>query len=121
MTHKLLAIGEVMAEIRQDQAAGFAVGFAGDTYNTAVYFARAHGAAADAVSYLTAVGTDPLSQAFRRAATDEGIDLSHAQTDPARNIGVYAVGNRRAGRTAAFRIGARLRPHAKCSLRRAWK
>ncbi len=47
------------------------MGFAGDTYNTAVYFARAHGAAADAVSYLTAVGTDPLSQAFRRAATDE--------------------------------------------------
>ncbi len=91
MTHKLLAIGEVMAEIRQDQAAGFAVGFAGDTYNTAVYFARAHGAAAGAVSYLTAVGTDPLSQAFRRAATDEGIDLSHTQTDPARNIGVYAV------------------------------
>ena len=91
MTHKLLAIGEVMAEIRQDQAAGFAVGFAGDTYNTAVYFARAHGAAADAVSYLTAVGTDPLSQAFRRAAADEGIDLSHTQTDPAKNIGVYAV------------------------------
>ena len=91
MTHKLLAIGEVMAEIRQDQAAGFAVGFAGDTYNTAVYFARAHGAAADAVSYLTAIGTDPLSLAFRRTATDEGIDLSHTQTDPARNIGVYAV------------------------------
>ena len=46
MTYKLLAIGEVMAEIRQDEAAGFAVGFAGDTYNTAVYFARAHGAMA---------------------------------------------------------------------------
>ena len=67
MTYKLLAIGEVMAEIRQDQAAGFAVGFAGDTYNTAVYFARAH-AAEGSVSYLTAIGTDPLSQAFRQAA-----------------------------------------------------
>jgi len=90
MTYKLLAIGEVMAEIRQDEAAGFAVGFAGDTYNTAVYFARAH-AAAGSVSYLTAIGTDPLSQAFRQAAADEGIDLSHTQTDPAKNIGVYAV------------------------------
>ena len=67
MTSKLLAIGEVMAEIRQDQAAGFRVGLAGDTYNTAIYFARAH-CAAEAVSYLTAIGTDPLSQAFRQGA-----------------------------------------------------
>ena len=89
MTYKLLAIGEVMAEIRQDEAAGFAVGFAGDTYNLTVYFARAHGAVIDI--YLTAIGTDPLSQAFRQAAADEGIDLSHTQTDPVRNIGVYAV------------------------------
>ena len=38
--HQLLAIGEVMAEIRTDGVEGFALGFAGDSYNTAVYAAR---------------------------------------------------------------------------------
>ena len=37
---RLLAIGEVMAEIRTEGNEGFALGFAGDSYNTAVYAAR---------------------------------------------------------------------------------
>lgn len=86
----LLAIGEVMAEIRWEPAAGFRVGFAGDTFNTAVYCAREFGASAR-VGYCTRVGRDPLSRAFLSVAKDEGIDVSQVGSDRERNIGIYAV------------------------------
>jgi len=95
---KLLAIGEVMAEIRTadgplDATSGmprFAVGFAGDTYNTAVYAARQLGAAGS-VAYMTRVGQEPLSGAWLAAARGEGIEVAHVAQDPARNIGIYSV------------------------------
>jgi len=86
---RLLAIGEVMAEIRT-QGDGFAVGFAGDTYNTAVYTARELGALGQ-VGYVTRVGREPLSQALLEHARDEGLDVSHIAIDPDHNIGIYAV------------------------------
>ena len=86
----LLAIGEVMAEIRQDPTAGFRVGFAGDTFNTAVYCAREFGPSAR-IGYCTRVGRDPLSRAFLSAAGDEGIDVAQVGSDDDRNIGIYAV------------------------------
>ena len=92
----LLAIGEVMAEIRQEPAAGFRVGFAGDTFNTAVYCAREFGPSAR-IGYYTRVGRDPLSRAFLVAAKDEGIDVSQVDTDGERNIGIYAVSTDKAG------------------------
>ena len=92
----LLAIGEVMAEIRQDPTAGFRVGFAGDTFNTAVYCAREFGPSAR-IGYCTRVGRDPLSRAFLSAAGDEGIDVSQVGSDDERNIGIYAVSTDDAG------------------------
>ena len=90
MNLHLLAIGEVMAEIRREPAAGFRVGFAGDTFNTAVYCAREFGPSAR-IGYCTRVGCDPLSLAFLNAAKDEGIDVSQVELDRERNIGIYAV------------------------------
>jgi len=90
MRHRLLAIGEVMAEITTDGDSGFALGFAGDSYNTAVYAARETGAPG-AVAYLTRVGSEPLSAAFVKQATEEGIDVSHVAVDPDRHIGIYSV------------------------------
>lgn len=87
---RLLAIGEVMAEIRTSGDGGFAMGFAGDTYNTAVYAARALGMAGE-VAYLTRVGTEPLSAALMEQAAEEGIDVTHVAVDPDRNIGIYSV------------------------------
>ena len=87
---RLLAIGEVMAEIRTSGDGGFAMGFAGDTYNTAVYAARALGTEGE-VAYLTRVGTEPLSAALMDRAAEEGIDVSHVAVDPDRNIGIYSV------------------------------
>ena len=79
---RLLAIGEVMAEIRAADAPagtpgiapgfapGFAVQFGGDTYNTAVYAARLVGDV-DSVAYLTRIGRDPLSTGWMEAARGE--------------------------------------------------
>ena len=92
----LLAIGEVMAEIRREPTAGFRVGFAGDTFNTAVYCAREFGPSAR-IGYCTRVGRDPLSRAFLSAAGDEGIDVSQVGSDDERNIGIYAVSTDDAG------------------------
>ena len=96
MTLHLLAIGEVMAEIRRDPTAGFRVGFAGDTFNTAVYCAREFGPSAR-IGYCTRIGRDPLSRAFLGAAKDEGIDVSQIGLDGDRNIGIYAVSTDDAG------------------------
>ena len=90
MKHGLLAIGEVMAEIRTKGDKGFALGFAGDSYNTAVYAARGI-RVPGAVAYLTRVGSEPLSAAFVKQAADEGIDVSHVAVDPDRHIGIYSV------------------------------
>ena len=87
---RLLAIGEVMAEIRTEGNEGFALGFAGDSYNTAVYAAREI-RVSGAVAYLTRVGNEPLSAAFVKQAADEGIDVSHVAVDPDRHIGIYSV------------------------------
>ena len=90
MKHGLLAIGEVMAEIRTEGDEEFALGFAGDSYNTAVYAAREI-RVPGAVAYLTRVGSEPLSAVFVKQAADEGIDVSHVAVDPDRHIGIYSV------------------------------
>ena len=93
---RLLAIGEVMAETRSIGDGNFAIGFAGDTYNTAVYAARQLGVVG-AVSYLTRIGADPLSVALMDRVGEEGIDVSHVAIDPDRNIGIYSVSTDRDG------------------------
>ena len=85
----LLCMGEAMAEISRD-GAGFAVSFAGDTFNTAVY-ARRHLPRSMGVAYLTRMGLDPLSQGFAALAASEGVDLSPSRSTAQRNLGVYAV------------------------------
>lgn len=86
-----------MAELRRGQAedqapgqAGFVVGFAGDTYNTAVYAKRSLGAAGH-VGFMSRVGLDPLSDGMLASAEAEGLDTSVITRDEQRNIGIYSV------------------------------
>ena len=90
MTVRLLAIGEVMAEIRPGAEGGFVLGFAGDTYNTAVYAAREMRHPGN-VGYVTRIGREPLSKALLEQAAAEGLDVGHIAVDDDRNIGIYAV------------------------------
>ena len=87
---RLLAIGEVMAEIRLGSDGDFVLGFAGDTYNTAVYAAREM-QQSGRVGYVTRVGREPLSTALLTQAAAEGLDVDHIAIDDERNIGIYAV------------------------------
>lgn len=86
---RLLCIGEAMAELRPE-GDSFAVGYAGDTFNTAVYCRRLM-PAGGSVGYMTHVGRDPLSDRFLDLARSEDIDTSRIRRDTARNIGIYTV------------------------------
>ena len=89
MNNRIVFAGEVMGELRGD-VAGYAVGFAGDTFNAAVYCKRALGDAGK-VSYLTRLGHDPLSEGAVTLARSEQIDTHLMRRDTSRNIGLYAV------------------------------
>jgi 2-dehydro-3-deoxygluconokinase len=92
---KVICIGEVMAEISGPSGA-FQIGFAGDTYNTAVYLARALGGAGQ-VRYLTRLGADPLSLACRAEAEAHFVDISLSGTDADAAMGIYAIATDAAG------------------------
>jgi len=109
-------IGECMVELRGAGGGLLRQGFAGDSYNTAVYLKRL--APEIAVHYLTATGTDPMSLAMRAAWSDEGIDDDLAFAVPDRKPGLYLIeldlaGERRfhywRGESAAKRWLAELR------------
>ncbi|GAB1479281.1 sugar kinase [Paracoccaceae bacterium] len=85
---RILCIGEAMAEIRSE-GAGFAVGFAGDTFNTAVYCRRC--LRSGSVAYQTRIGNEPLSEGFLRLAGAEGLDLSATGREAGHNLGIYSV------------------------------
>lgn len=86
---RILCIGEVMAEISGAEP-HFAVGFAGDTFNTAVYLRRCLGSSAQ-VAYLTRLGHDPLSSACRNFAKGHGLDFELTRSIAETNIGIYAI------------------------------
>ena len=85
---RILCIGEAMAEIRRD-GPGYVVGFAGDTFNTAVYCRRC--LKGGTVGYLTRVGSDPLSDGFLALARHEALDVTPIRQETAHNIGIYTV------------------------------
>ncbi|MFK7860798.1 MAG: sugar kinase [Granulosicoccus sp.] len=90
MELKLLAIGEAMAELRHSADAGFNVGFAGDTFNTALYCSRALSSDAS-VGFMSRIGMDPLSQSFIDLAKGEGLNTAYISRDQDHNIGIYSV------------------------------
>ncbi|AKM07798.1 sugar kinase [Pelagerythrobacter marensis] len=82
---KIFIFGEAMLEYHSLGGAGLRYG--GDTLNTAIHMARR---GLD-VAYVTAVGTDPISDALVRAWQDEGIDVTHVHRHPDRSPGIYAI------------------------------
>jgi 2-dehydro-3-deoxygluconokinase len=92
---RIACIGECMIELGQlDLDAGSArVGFAGDTFNTAVYLSRL----GCRVSYVTNLGTDAFSARMVAMFAGEGIDTTLVGRDPARLPGIYAIETDSAG------------------------
>jgi len=89
---RVLVVGECMLELRHRSQLELELGFAGDTYNTAVYLYRmADRLGVDVeVGYLTGLGDDMYSTQMRSAWRREGI-ADRSVTIPGRQPGLYVV------------------------------
>ncbi len=82
----IFIFGEAMLEYHSHGGAN-GLRYGGDTLNTAIHMARM---GLD-VAYVTALGTDPVSDALVMAWADEGIDTRHILRHPTRSPGIYAI------------------------------
>lgn len=92
MTRRFLCIGECMLELSQaggGDANLFRAGFAGDAFNTAWYARRVAGPDVE-VAFLTAVGTDDVSQRLEDFVRDAGI-VPHFTRRAHRTLGLYMI------------------------------
>jgi 2-dehydro-3-deoxygluconokinase len=96
---EVVAFGECMVEVGLMGPGQAAVGYAGDTFNTAVYLRRLGFSAA----YGTAIGADdPFSAGILKLMDDEGVDASLVRTVPNRLPGLYAFDRDPAGERRFF-------------------
>lgn len=87
---RVICVGEAMIEMAPLLAAGtYKRAFAGDTFNTAWYLARARPDVS--VDYLTVVGQDAVSDAFLAFAEDAGIGIDRITRHDARTMGLYLI------------------------------
>lgn len=90
MMKRILSIGECMVELRQTEEGLLRKGYAGDTFNTA-YYAR-HAAPNDwAVSYLSAVGTDKVSEEMLSFIESTGVETGFVRRIEGRTPGLYMI------------------------------
>lgn len=88
---RVVCIGECMVELAPADVPGlYGMGFAGDTFNTAWYLRRRLPAGWQ-VDYLTAVGTDAVSDRFLSFATAAGLGTAHIARRPDRTLGLYLI------------------------------
>jgi 2-dehydro-3-deoxygluconokinase len=85
--HGVVCVGEVMVEMARGSDGRFTLGSGGDTFNTAVYLARA-GAQ---VSYATALGDDPYSDQIVALATAESVGTESILRVAGRLPGLYLI------------------------------
>lgn len=90
MTSKFLSIGECMVEMTPTPEGTYAMGFAGDTLNTA-WYARRSFPASWQISYLTAVGKDQTSARMLDFLTASGIGTEHIRSLSDRTVGLYMI------------------------------
>ena len=84
---RVVAIGEVMIEMARGGDGRYGAACGGDTFNTAVYLARA----GIEVAYATALGDDPYSDGIVSMATAEGIKTDLILRVPGRLPGLYMI------------------------------
>ena len=96
----IAAIGEVMVEFAPAGQArsgegiiDYKLGFAGDTFNTAVTLSRL----GVPTAYVTLLGDDPLSDRILELMAREGIDARQVVRLPGRRPGLYVIANDASG------------------------
>ncbi len=87
----VICMGEAMVELSLGAGPdmGAAVGFAGDTLNTAIYLKRATPALK--IAYATRLGRDPLSDQMAAMMAGEGLETGLIPRHPERLPGLYAI------------------------------
>ena len=95
---KAVCVGECMVELARRTDGRFSLAVGGDTFNTAVYLARA----GIATAYITALGDDPYSQAILDQAAAENIDTSAVPRLPGRVPGLYLIETDGAGERSFY-------------------
>lgn len=85
--NRAIAIGECMVELARGADGRFGLAYGGDTFNTAVYLARA----GVPTSYATALGDDPYSTGILELAAAESIDTALVRKRAGRNAGLYLI------------------------------
>jgi 2-dehydro-3-deoxygluconokinase len=90
---RIVAVGEVMIELARGSDGRYGLAFGGDTFNTAVYLARAGVDAA----YATALGDDPYSAGIVALATAEGVATDLVVRVAGRAPGLYLIDTDAAG------------------------
>jgi len=93
MSHpkRFAAIGECLIEMSHQDEQHCRIGYAGDTYNVAVYCARSSGSETLTVDYISAVGDDPYSKAMLQAWQNEGIHADFVRRLKGRMPGLYFI------------------------------
>jgi 2-dehydro-3-deoxygluconokinase len=84
---RIVAVGEVMMELTRGSDGRFALSCGGDTFNTAIYLARA----SIGVAYATALGDDRYSDRVLALATAEGIGTDLILRAPGRVPGLALI------------------------------
>jgi len=84
---RVICVGEVMVELSRGNDGRYGMAFGGDTFNTAVYLARAGIPAA----YATAMGDDPYSDGLMALASAEGVNGDLIRRMPGRMPGLYLI------------------------------
>jgi 2-dehydro-3-deoxygluconokinase len=84
---RIVCIGEVMIEMTRGSDGRFGLACGGDTFNTAVYLARA----GIATAYATALGDDAYSDGIFSFAAAEGVDTDLMLKAPGRTAGLYLI------------------------------
>lgn len=84
---RIVSVGEVMIELARGDDGRYALAFGGDTFNTAVYLARA---GLD-IAYATALGDDDYSTRIVNLATAESVAADLILRLPGRTPGLYLI------------------------------
>jgi 2-dehydro-3-deoxygluconokinase len=91
---RVIAVGEVLIEMARGGDGRFAAGCGGDTFNTAVYLARA----GIPTAFATALGDDPFSDQILALAAAEGVQSELMLRVPGRLPGIYVIDSDAAGK-----------------------
>lgn len=88
---KIALLGECMIELNGEPFGNMRQTYGGDTLNTATYLARVSSPQQIKVNYVSALGTDKLSQGMLQHWQADGINTDYVLQDENRSAGLYLI------------------------------